>query len=72
MLRRLIRRLVYPFVQKDYVYNDYTPERYIKSEQLPDVVFERDVMLVNCGLHSKFKSFMVTATPLNLDLYNEV
>lgn len=63
--KRLFRRLTFKFVKTYFVYNDNTPKGFIKNQDIPDVVFNRDVMLVNWGVSKKLNTFIVTATPLN-------
>lgn len=61
--RKLYRRLVFPFVQKQYTYNDPVPAGFLNNSQIPDWVFEREVVLYNCGLHTQLNDYIVIIRP---------
>lgn len=66
-LNRLKRKIAYYFTKTDLKFNDKVPAGHLTIDQIPNVIFERDVLLVNCGVHSKLKSHIVTATALNFN-----
>lgn len=62
--RKLYRKLVYPFVKKEYTYNDPVPAGHLSVDHVPDWVFERDVVLYNCGLHTQLNDYIVVVRPM--------
>ncbi len=49
-------------VGETYFFNDTVPKGHIENEFIPDVIFDRNVSLYNCGYDSKRKLFKVIAS----------
>ena len=45
------------------IYNDPVPRGFLTNEHLPDIIFERDVMLYNAGVDTVKNVYRVIATP---------
>lgn len=45
------------------VYNDKVPKGFLTNDHLPDIIFERDVMLYNAGVDTVKNVYRVIATP---------
>lgn len=73
-LQRLKRQMGYYFTKtKDVKYNDPVPKGFLTIDQIPDKVFDNDIMLVNWGISERFKVHVVTATQLNFEIpYGEM
>lgn len=63
--RRLIRKFKYYFGERDVVYNDPTPEGFLRSVDIPDIVFDRDVYLYTAGINKKLGVYKVIVQPLS-------
>lgn len=67
-LQRIKRRVDYYLTyNKDVKYNDPVPKGHLTIDQIPDKVFDNDIMLVNWGISERFKIHVVTATQLTFD-----
>ena len=64
--RKWLRKLTHRFSQKDFVYHDKVPQGFLKTELIPVYVFDNDILMVNCGLHEKYKDYLVLVRPLEL------
>ena len=49
-------------VGQTYIFNDPVPHGHIGNDFIPDVIFERNVTLYNCGYDEKKKLFKVIAS----------
>lgn len=45
------------------IYNDPVPKGFLTNEHLPDIIFDRDVMLYNAGIDTVKNVYRVIATP---------
>lgn len=73
-LSRFKRRVNYYFTStKDVKFHDKVPKGFLTIDQIPDKVFDNDIMLVNWGISERFKVHVVTATQLNFEVpYGEM
>lgn len=62
-VRRLIRKAKYYFGEREKVYNDPTPDGFLRSVDIPDVVFEREVILYTAGINRKLGVYKVIVQP---------
>lgn len=71
-LRKWLRILSYYIGPVDKFYTDKVPSTHFTTDQIPDVIFERDVLMYNCGYRTKYKDYMVIVGKRQSELFQWV